>query len=460
MTETILIGSRGLNINADAAELKQDEYGAAFLTSCNNVFIGDTGRINRCFGYTSLFSGEVHSVMRVGQEIIFAGGENVYCLDGSSYQLVTDGMSGLPLRHTILHNGAKPFAVFSDGLRIYTYVDGVVSELTKGTYVGVNAELEAALSAPPAGTLLCYGLGRLFVAFANNVFMSQPNQIKLFDLGKGRLTTENEVTLIAPVNKGLWLGTRDQIFYVTTDGINFHRDVKAPYGAFKGTPVPVDAAQLPLQGIYGSGYIVPTARGFAFIGQEGIFVNLTEKVLELRYSTLSDIWMSPYTASMERNRIFFCGAGYSLIMNIHNLAVTQAELYDMEGACTRDSLLYFGNSSGLFRTASSDVEAEFTFQHNFETPVRLRSIELVGEFEGYMYLDATGDENITRTYQLEPIANMKQVSYTKVLRRDNGKARHWKLRIYNGKAGKDFSIDTVRVETTKVSTKEGGYAVK
>jgi hypothetical protein len=212
-----------------------------------------------------------------------------------------------------------------------------------------------------------------------------------------------------------------------------------------------------LQGIYGEGYIIPTEQGFAFAGQDGIFVNLTEKTMELKRSDLSPISMSPYVAVVERNRYYFCGAGYSLIMNLYNLAVTEASLFNMAACAVYNGLLYFGNSAGLYRVAQSDSTAEFTFQVNFPAPVRLRSIGLTGEFEGSLYLDATADETTTRTYHLEPATNRHQTSYTKVLRRDNGKAQHWKLRFYNGAAGKDFSIDKISAEITKVSTLKGGY---
>ena len=458
MTQSLLHGSYGLNTNADPASLLVSDDGKAFLLSCDNVFIGDTGRINRCYGSVLIYSGNVHTVIKQGARLFFISGATLYELIGARGVQPVATLSGNKYYHATINNGQDYVTFLTDGVSNSILSRGVLRDWNAGSYFGVDTVRAGSLSAAPPGTLLSYGLGRMWVANEQQVFMSEPNNPYLYHLGHGRITAEEEITCLAFVKNGFWLGTTAAIYYVQSDGVKFIRAEKAPYGCFKGTPPKVDAAQLPLQGIYGEGYIIPTQMGFAFVGQDGIFVNLTEKTFELRRSDLTEIAMTPYTATIERNRLVFCGGGYSLMMNLYNLAVTETTLYDMTDCAVHRSILHYGNSGGLYATALADITAEFTFQVNFPEPCRLRSIGITGEFEGQLYLDATVNETNTKTYQLNPIDGLKQTALSKVLRRDNGKGQHWKLRFYNGTSAKDFSIDTVKAETTNVSTAKGGYS--
>lgn|GEM_PF-5355449 len=458
MAVTVFHGTHGLNTNADPAALPVAENRQVYLISCNNVFVGDTGRVNRCIGAERLWSGAVHSVFNHGARLRFGSGNEMFEVAGpNTISKLCDLDSANPLAHTTIHDGSKNVSFLSDGAGSWRMAGTTVTRHEKGVYHGPDSLAAKSLTGPPAGSLLAYGLGRLWVARGNHLFMSQPNNPYLFNLGAGRLSCEDEITCLAFVKNGFWLGTAREIFYVQSDGLRFDRILKAPYGAFKGVPPACAAEMTPLQGASGSGFIIPTQRGFVFAGQDGIFANLTERVFEIRRSDLSEIAMTPYTAAIDRNRLHFCGAGYSLIMNLHTAAVTQATMLDMTACAVHGSRLYWGNADGLYSTAQSSVDAEFTVQANFPGVCRLRSLEITGEFAGTMALDMTSDEATTRTYSFIPKGGNKQTAMRCPARRDNGKGRHWRFRFYN-KNGCDFSIDQVRVQTINVPTRNGGYA--
>ena len=114
-----------------------------------------------------------------------------------------------------------------DGIRIYmTTANGDVLYLY-GEYdnavqtVGVNDPVDGDLplrtqffGPPPAGQLVAFFAGRMYVAKDNFLFYSLPYEHELFDLRYGFIPFEDRITMVAPVTNGIFLGTTKQVNFM------------------------------------------------------------------------------------------------------------------------------------------------------------------------------------------------------------------------------------------------------
>ena len=111
---------------------------------------------------------------------------------------------------------------------------------TSATYQNDTLELTLPLETqllgpPPAGHLVRYYAGRMFVAVDDALFYSEPFAHELFDMRR-YLALDGRITLFAPAEKnGVWVATDKAIGWVEgTDPDKFEYVQKADYGAIEG----------------------------------------------------------------------------------------------------------------------------------------------------------------------------------------------------------------------------------
>ena len=140
------------------------------------------------------------------------------------------------------------------------YLAGTVaSNATQIAYLNNTLELNYPLqtqflSPPPAGQLVMYYRGHMFVAAGDTIYPSEPYAYELFDLRKG-FSLDGKVTLLAPIedkerpglaegmDSGFFIGTtRSCGILVGKDPIGFQYVPKVNYGAITGTLVMVDGS--------------------------------------------------------------------------------------------------------------------------------------------------------------------------------------------------------------------------
>jgi len=109
------------------------------------------------------------------------------------------------------------------------------------------------LSPPPAGHLVAYYRGRMFVAVGDTIFYSEPYAYELFDLRR-YLQLDGRITLLAPLmekernvntgdSSGFFVGTdRSMGVMAGTDPDSFQYVPKVDYGAIPGTLQHVDGS--------------------------------------------------------------------------------------------------------------------------------------------------------------------------------------------------------------------------
>lgn len=154
-------------------------------------------------------------------------------------------------------------------------------------YNGQTTEFVLALKtqdmySPPAGSLLAFYNGRMFVIDNEVAWYSIPNALELFALATDYLKFSDPVTLFAPVATGIWASTTKSIMFLSGQEPPFNIIEKADYGS------PINPIMyVPGQIFRMEGNIITwrSHRGICIGGNEGEFVNLTED----RYNVTEDV---------------------------------------------------------------------------------------------------------------------------------------------------------------------------
>lgn len=111
---------------------------------------------------------------------------------------------------------------------------------TSASYTGDGVDLQSPLDtqflqAPPPGHLIACYRGRLYVGVDQWLFPSEPYGYELFDL-RGYLPFDSRLSLVAPVDDGLYVATQTQTWFLAGRGPDeFEAILKAPYGAVLGS---------------------------------------------------------------------------------------------------------------------------------------------------------------------------------------------------------------------------------
>lgn len=89
----------------------------------------------------------------------------------------------------------------------------------------------------PGGRLIAGYNGRLYVAYRNALYFSDPLFYGLNSLREGFILYESEITVLQAVETGLYVGTRDHIHYLSGDGPNAAQTklIAPPPVAWSGT---------------------------------------------------------------------------------------------------------------------------------------------------------------------------------------------------------------------------------
>lgn len=100
------------------------------------------------------------------------------------------------------------------------------------TFTGKNKDLALPcrtefLTLPPAGKLLAFWRGRVLVAVGKVLFASRPHSWELFDLARDYKMFSANITLVQPVNGGIWVGTEQELAFLAGDAWDkLQREVK------------------------------------------------------------------------------------------------------------------------------------------------------------------------------------------------------------------------------------------
>lgn len=445
--QTVFNGTKGLNNVSDPAHLSAGEGQTPYLTSCLNISVGDTGRVNRLAGSVQVFPDAgtgVHSLTEYNNSLVFCRNKSLWMLSLSGeIKKLADLPTDKPVYYAKIFTGntEKLFWVTPETGGIIT---GDNNRYWKPSFDYQGQRTTRKFVETPHGHICEHALGCVWVAVGNDIYKSEPNNLYLFNLFSGRFSFENHITFFAGLEDGLWVGTRESIYWIDSDGLAFKRKQVSSYGGPEGKPVKVDVSGLAIQlPVAGTGYIALTDQGFCLLGPGGYFYNLTEKAVTFKNMPP---WTAYTTQKDEQYVYTYADNGMGLTLNIRNLAVTQQACYPFNSFIKVSGIIYGANESGIFKISRTPTDASLSFWVNTGRMSRLRFLHLHGEFNGKLSISVKCDDGTIKKYTARPRkTGLRQHEYKIPINIDNRIGTYWEIGIEN-KNGGDFSLD--RVEAT------------
>jgi len=155
-----------------------------------------------------------------------------------------------------------------------TNVSGqTIDHLTEDSLTG-HALKSQFLSPPPAGQILEYYGGRIFIGSFDAVWHTEPFKYELCDMSNGFTQFESDVTLVGAVNDGIYFGTDDDISFARGDSPkSFKWEEKADYGAIFGTMQKIIRPDVGQNEATQTLIVFASARGICIGGKGGEMVN-------------------------------------------------------------------------------------------------------------------------------------------------------------------------------------------
>lgn len=262
-------GFRGINNVHDPNVLQVSrEDGSLFLTKADNVDITDGRRASRRSGSESVYAGSypVHSLYATESGVLFVENASLKLIDETySTSTLTSGLSP-NLRMNYVDIGGSIY--YTNGYNKGYIVNNVVN-----SFVVPVDEFKVQM---PAGHLIEYYNGRLYIAVGNVVYVSDAYHIMQYDQRNGMMLFENRVTVMKATKNCLWIGTTDNVICLLGGSIaDFTYQTKADYGAVENSGVKTSATNVGLE-IDGEVVVFATPRGICIGAPEGLFRNMTD----------------------------------------------------------------------------------------------------------------------------------------------------------------------------------------
>ena len=114
-------------------------------------------------------------------------------------------------------------------------IEQTVDLLDDGLLTAIDLKTQF-LSPLPAGQIIEYYRGVVYVGAFDTVWYSEPFRYELCDLSRNFIPFSNDLTLIGAVDDGIYFGTDDEIFFAEGEGPKKFKISKvADYGAIFGT---------------------------------------------------------------------------------------------------------------------------------------------------------------------------------------------------------------------------------
>lgn len=196
------------------------------LQQANNVEIDNTYEIASRSGYTSVKTGtDIHSMWSDGSTWLYADGSTLYEID---INYVVRSL------RSDLKSGVLSYAPFND--RIYytnEYQIGYIKDNADNGLPAPGREFKEPL---PAGQLIEYFMGCLYVAKDNILYISDP-LCDYYDVRTGYRIFKGRITMVRAVDEGLYVSD-DKVWFIKGKGNeDFIRDEAYPVRAIPHTDV-------------------------------------------------------------------------------------------------------------------------------------------------------------------------------------------------------------------------------
>lgn len=218
-----------------------------------NVDLDDVGQLRRRQGYRKVLSGDIHSLFSADDDTLYGVKDGVLGIIRPNYSFV-------PLHGGV---GADPISYVQVGEMIYfsslttsgkintlsSLVGAWGAEVSPGVWLSPVINPTATLpqirgkllGKPPMATALAYWNGRIYLANGRVLWATELYLYDFVDKTKNFKMFETDITVIGVVTDGVYVGTRDAVWFLSGAFNEMKRIQLQNYGAVPGSLVAVPA---------------------------------------------------------------------------------------------------------------------------------------------------------------------------------------------------------------------------
>lgn len=320
---------------------------------------------------------------------------------------------------------------------------------------------------PPAGQLIAYYKGRMFVAVGEVLYPSEPFAYELFDL-RNYIQLDGPITMLAPMEdksgdaSGFFVGTSNSCGILTGGGPEeFKYTPKVDYGAALGALTFVDGS-LYLDGAVGA-RMLPM-----WLSTQGICIGLPNlDISNLSRSTYSFTVGATGAALFDSPGNMFIGvtgANPAIVMQIENQTLTTYTEFVYNSFAHIGSKNFAASAAGVFElVGNSDNGAPIASTVTLGTTdfgsTFVKALDRL--FIGYrstadMTVQIVTDDERTSNYTL-PISDQTALATQRVKVGKGLTGRYWQFAIKNIN-GVNFTLDTIDVKSAQLARRINGRA--
>jgi len=271
-------GFRGINNVQDPDKLRPDrETGTTFLVKADNTDITDDFRAARRSGSEAVYTGSssVHSMFANSNICLFVEGTTLNSIDGNYSVSVI--ISGLTVNRRMNYVDIGGVIYYTNGVD-----KGYIIDNTVHSYVLPVNDFKMQM---PAGHLIEYYNGRLYVAVGNVLYASDPYVLMQYDRRTGMIPFKDRITAVKCVDDALWIGTAKNIICLLGGSpTDFQFLNKSDFGAIENSAILTTSENIGME-INGKVVIMTSKNGLCVCAGGGLFrcvtgdyYNVTEDV--------------------------------------------------------------------------------------------------------------------------------------------------------------------------------------
>jgi hypothetical protein len=264
-----------------------ERLGAADLERARNVDLDDAGQARRRRGYTLVAAGGYHSLFTAADDTVYGvkNGALGIVRPDYSFETLATGVGSDPIAYVqvgddVFYSSRVTSGIISGGL-----VSPWGALVSPGTWLSpvvqptdtLGALAGKLLGAPPLATALAYFNGRIYLANDKTVWATELYLYRYVDKTRTYLMFEAEVTVLGAVSDGLYVGTRDALWFLSGPFNEMRRIKVLSYGVLPGSMVSVPADLiLPNQATTRTALMVMSEKGLCACQDGGNVYNLTQ----------------------------------------------------------------------------------------------------------------------------------------------------------------------------------------
>jgi hypothetical protein len=222
------------------------------LEAAVNVDIDDVGQIHRRRGYTRVAGGNFHSLYSDETGLVLAVKDNTLGVIYDNYVFEpllpsagSDPLDYVRVGETVYFSSAVASGKIGSDLVVSRWGEQVAPGTWLSPVVRPTSTLGMVkgklISAPPMATALTYFNGRIYLANENVVWATELYLYDYVDKTKNFLQFESDITMLATVADGIYVGTKDAVWFLSGPFNEMKRIKLISYGALPRSAVDVPA---------------------------------------------------------------------------------------------------------------------------------------------------------------------------------------------------------------------------